>query len=341
MANIDFPATPTVGQKYTFAGVTYIFSAQGVWSPATSVQAPTTPQGRLTLQPNVPVMSNTTIGQTAIQYTPYVGNRIPIYDGVNVGMRRFDEIQALTTDFTNQPAAIGVNKINDWFVVWDQTVGAKLIHGPDWTNDTTRALLLTRVEGLILNASDIMKGGTTLVPALRGTYVGTTMSDANSQFSWIYGAFTVPPTAGWFSVWNMYNRAGVSTLVGDATNSWSYSISAIRQINGQVNARVTYVAGIQEDSFVANTCTSATATSGGVLITGVGYDKTNAYQGTVSAVPNYNVWGGATGRNTVTSLGKHFLAQLESVNADGYPQTVLGGGSQGYTWTALHFDGRF
>jgi len=29
---IDFPSTPTVGQQYTFAGVTYTFTAQGVWS---------------------------------------------------------------------------------------------------------------------------------------------------------------------------------------------------------------------------------------------------------------------------------------------------------------------
>lgn len=28
---IDFPASPTVGQQYTFAGTTYVFSAQGVW----------------------------------------------------------------------------------------------------------------------------------------------------------------------------------------------------------------------------------------------------------------------------------------------------------------------
>jgi len=29
---IDFPSSPTVGQQYTFGGITYTFTAQGVWS---------------------------------------------------------------------------------------------------------------------------------------------------------------------------------------------------------------------------------------------------------------------------------------------------------------------
>ena len=31
---IDFPASPTTGQQYTFAGVTYTYTAQGVWASA-------------------------------------------------------------------------------------------------------------------------------------------------------------------------------------------------------------------------------------------------------------------------------------------------------------------
>ena len=31
---IDFPGSPTVGQQYTYGGITYTYTAQGVWSQA-------------------------------------------------------------------------------------------------------------------------------------------------------------------------------------------------------------------------------------------------------------------------------------------------------------------
>lgn len=31
MANIDFPSSPSVGQKYTFNGVTYTYTSRLVW----------------------------------------------------------------------------------------------------------------------------------------------------------------------------------------------------------------------------------------------------------------------------------------------------------------------
>ena len=36
---IDFPASPTVGQQYTFNGVTYVYSSQGVWTVASASTA--------------------------------------------------------------------------------------------------------------------------------------------------------------------------------------------------------------------------------------------------------------------------------------------------------------
>ena len=43
----------------------------------------TSPQGRLTLQTGTPVMTTTQSAKTTIFYTPYVGNKTPIYDGTN------------------------------------------------------------------------------------------------------------------------------------------------------------------------------------------------------------------------------------------------------------------
>ena len=42
-----------------------------------------TPQGRLTLASGSPVMTGNQAAATSIIYTPYIGNQIPVYDGVS------------------------------------------------------------------------------------------------------------------------------------------------------------------------------------------------------------------------------------------------------------------
>src|SRR5580765_710744 len=100
---IDFPSSPTVGQQYTFAGVTYTFTSQGVWATAgsgasTSTSDPTPPQGRLTLQTLTPVMTTAVSGATTIFYTPYVGNQVPLYSGTAMVMTTFAELNTLLSD---------------------------------------------------------------------------------------------------------------------------------------------------------------------------------------------------------------------------------------------------
>lgn len=42
---IDFPASPTVGQTYVYAGVTYTYTSRGVWSANSGAPGPTGPTG--------------------------------------------------------------------------------------------------------------------------------------------------------------------------------------------------------------------------------------------------------------------------------------------------------
>lgn len=42
---IDFPSSPTVGQQYTYAGITYTYTAQGIWSAAGSTPTATSQIG--------------------------------------------------------------------------------------------------------------------------------------------------------------------------------------------------------------------------------------------------------------------------------------------------------
>jgi hypothetical protein len=46
---IDFPSSPTVGQNYTFGGISYVFTAQGIWA-VVGAFAPASSGSRVTLQ---------------------------------------------------------------------------------------------------------------------------------------------------------------------------------------------------------------------------------------------------------------------------------------------------
>ena len=89
---------------------------QGPAGPTGGVTGATTPpQGRLTLQSNTPVMTATVAGGSAtVFYTPYIGDKIPIYDGSVWTMMTFTQ-QACTYNTGYQPAVIGLGKVNDWF----------------------------------------------------------------------------------------------------------------------------------------------------------------------------------------------------------------------------------
>lgn len=263
------------------------------------------PQGRLTLQTLTPVMTTTQSAKTTLFYTPYVGNLCPIYDGTNFSMSAFSELSVLTTDTTKSPAAIGASKVNDWFV-WNDAGTLRLGHGPDWTSDTARSAgtALVMVNGIWLNNVSITNGPA----ASRGTYVGTTRSNASSQLDWIYGALAALGTAGFFGVWNAFNRVDVGSLSRDNTDSWTYALSAWRASNASNNMRASYVCGLAEDAFHARFSCSVSGVNGAAV--GVGYDVTNNFSGTTgegNAASFTTLFGETIG----LALGFHFFQAVE------------------------------
>ena len=273
-----------------------------------STTDPTPPQGRLTLQTLTPVMTTTQSAKTTIYYTPYVGNRVPIYDGTNMVMTTFAELSVATTDTTKNPAAIGASKVNDWFV-WSDAGTVRIGHGPDWTSDTARSAgtALVMVNGILLNNTSITNGPA----ASRGTYVGTTRSNASSQLDWIFGGLSVGGTAGFFGVWNIYNRRRVVSLVGDLTDTWTYGTVAWRAADGSSTMRHSFVVGLSEDGITSTYATGASPGAGATATCGVGYDTTSAYTGTTS-------FNGTTGAlfmaaicTVVPAVGFHFVSAIE------------------------------
>jgi hypothetical protein len=252
-------------------------------------------------------MITTQSAKTTIYYTAYSGDQVPIYNGSSWTMTPITggEISVLTTDTTKNPAAIGASKVNDWFI-WNDAGTIRISHGPDWTDDTTRSAgtALVMVNGILLNNASITNGPA----ASRGTYVGTTRSNASSQLDWIYGTIASGGTAGFFGVWNAYNRRLVESLSGNSADSWVYASITIRSANNSGTTRHSFVSGLAEDMFYAEYGIMA-AGAGSEL--GIGYDVTNAFSSRQGV--NYTTDGcTVVGSHSTTALGFHFFQACEA-----------------------------
>jgi hypothetical protein len=278
------------------------------------VAVPFNPGGRLTISTGVPVITSTVSGASTVYYTPYLHQFVPIYDGTKfVQTDTGGELSQNTTDTTKSPAAVAASKNYDTFV-WNDSGTKRCTRGPAWTSDTARGTgagttELVRVNGVLLNANSITNGPA----AQRGTYVGTIRSNASSLIDWIFGANGNPPTAGFFGVWNMYNRVSVGSLLGDTTTSWTYATATWRSANNTNNARFSYVSGLAEDLF--ETAYSAmifntSAINGSV---GIGYDVTNSPSG-VSINSGVQQVSPIAAMFLTTSLGFHFHQAIEDAS---------------------------
>jgi hypothetical protein len=322
--SIDLSAYAPVGAEYITSTADATLTSERVltdtatvtWDRTTAGQikanavggssaTPVPPQGRLTLQSGAPVMTTTQSAKTTIYYTPYVGNQILLYNGTSMVPTTFTELTVATTNPATRPAAIGASKVNDWFV-WNDAGTIRLGHGPDWTNDSTRSAgtVLAWVNGILLNSVAITNGPA----AQRGTYVGTTRSNASSTLDWIFGGDALGGLAGFFGVWNSYNRVSVGTTVRDITAGWSYAVAAYRAANGSDNNRVSFVLGLVEDTMIAQFGGMTLNTGGGTISLGV--DTTTAASGSVAFSAQQNAidagWAGLT-----SAPGFHFIQALE------------------------------
>ena len=279
------------------------------------------PQGRLTLASATPVMTSSQSAKTTIYFTPYVGNSVPLYDGSNFVNTPFAEISVATTDTTKNPAAIGASKVNDWFV-WNDSGTLRLSHGPDWTNDTTRSAgtALTMVNGVLLNNTSITNGPA----ASRGTYVGTTRSNASSQLDWILGGVASGGVAGFLGVWNAYNRVTVSAASTDNGAAYTYSSSTVRQARASAGNQISVVYGLAEDGTqIQYAGRVSLAASSAAAVFGIGVDSTSAFigQGVLAGGVSTAGVGATAVYAAAPMLGLHVFAaneQSDGTNANNF-----------------------
>jgi len=87
------------------------------------------PQGRLTPTTAVPVITSGVTSGTAVYYTPYVGNVIPIYNGTTFATKTFAE---LTLTLNTNHLADTAYDVFIWLESGVVTIGT----GPAWNNST-------------------------------------------------------------------------------------------------------------------------------------------------------------------------------------------------------------
>lgn len=242
-------------------GIYYICTTSGiaavaVWSALTG--AVPFPQGYLTTSSSADnvIQTGDAIGATALYYTPYLGNFLPLFNGTSFVPTAFTQ---LTLSLAASQAS---NSIYDVFVFLDSGT-LRIAFGPAWTSGSGGSVTagscargtgvggaaIQRVNGLWINtaAMSVNNGASTYsLAAQRGTYVGSVFIDSTQ------GQVTCHRSWGssrkW-GVWNAYNRMAVYLKAGDNTASWTYAIATIRQSDGAAGNTLAIFTGLSEEFF--------------------------------------------------------------------------------------------
>jgi len=236
------------------------------WASAASDPALSVAEGRLTATTNTPGTTADVSGATSIYYTPYVGDKIALYDGSSWNHRTFTQITISLSGLT-------ASKPYDVFA-YDNS-GTVTIETLVWTNTTTRATALSYQNGILSKTG-----------VLTRRYLGTVFINAS-------GGQTDDTLAKRY-LWNYYNRISRPLQKLETTDSWTYTTATYRQANGAATNQVETCVGVSEALLDLNVIGLAANTIGDNNCTvQVGIDEggTSANDSTVYSGPeiaNYN-----------------------------------------------------
>ena len=263
------------------------------------------PQGRCTLTTATPVTTSDVPAATTLYYALYGGNQITLYDG---------SARWVQMSFTELSIAVpaSTNQMYDVFV--DYTAGTPALEAVAWTNDTTRATELALQNGVYVQTADT---DSLYVCSFRTTGVsGQTEDSLAKRF-----------------VWNYYNRRIRPMRVLEATDTWTYHTSTIRQANGSAANQLAFVVGVAEVPLKAMVQVSVNnGASNQIVQIGIGLDTTSAFTS-----------GGLRPKveTQAANIDVPLVATLETFPAAGYhfaSWNEYGGGSATTTWNGDNGD---
>lgn len=249
-----------------------------------------TPGGRLTLATLTPVTVADQLAKTTIYYSPYVSDVIPIYDGEHWIGWRFSELSVAVPNTTVKPFDV---------FVYDNA-GVLTLVTTDWTNDTTRAVALTMLNGRLV------KSGT---PTQLYLGTGRTTGAAGQCEDSVAKRFL----ANWY---NVVQRKLLKETVG----SHAYNAAAWRAWNNDATTIFEFVTPVQRDPVLVSMNAGITASVAG----SVGYASAELDATTTITALNNSIANGNTGQvNGVVAgviappaAGYHYVCTVEFGNAN-------------------------
>jgi hypothetical protein len=282
---------PTFYFDYT-GSVLYVATTTGdaasaAWTAinaSASTPAVPPPQGYLTLVSGTPIITSDQASKTAVYYTPFVGNLVPIYNGASMTPTEFSELTLTLV------ASHALSTIYDVFV-WSESGVLTIGTGPAWTTSTagsgargtgSSTTELARVKGLLVNAVAITarNGNTTYsVGANLATYVGSLFIDGSAGQITCHRA--VGQSRKW-GVWNAYNQRLIILQVADSTASWTYDTATIRASRGQAVNSASVFCGLAEEVVEITFDQNIQIAAGDQAQIGIGVNSTTAFSGKIA-----------------------------------------------------------
>jgi len=193
-----------------------------VWSssaPAAGWEPLSACEGRLTATSGLPVTTADVSAATSIYYTPYVGNKIALYDGSS----GWDLVAF--TEITISLSGLTASKPYDIFCY--NNSGTATIETLVWTDTSTRATALVVQNGVLV------KTGATTRRYLGTIFINASGAQTDDTFLKRY-------------IWNMYNRVPRVLRRVTATTSWTYSTATVRQAAADTANQVEVIIGVAE-----------------------------------------------------------------------------------------------
>lgn len=231
------------------------------------------PGGRLTLTTAVPVLTASVTGATAVLYTPYQTDEVPIYNGTSWLMTQFTELTNTLNDATTNPAAVVANANYDLYV-WNNAGTMTLSRGPLWSKTATVTTPVATPgvvnwtnHGLLAGTPVSFSGGT--LPT--GIVAGTTYYVISAGLA--ASAFEIATAPGGAAINFTGTSSGTQTGVAGNDTARTNATDLVMKnglllnnlaiTNGPAASRGTYVGTIRTNATSTVDYVAAVTTSGG------------------------------------------------------------------------------
>lgn len=240
------------------------------------------PGGRLTTESGVPVSTSDRTSQSTLYYTPFVHDKVPLWDGARWAPTTFSETSI---------ALSGLTSGKPYDVFGHLSGGALALELLVWTNDTTRATAVTLQDGRYCKSGDKTR-------LLLGTIytTGTTTTEDSENYRYVG------------NVYNLRTRQTSMILTSGVSSSHSYNSTTRRYFNNDSTARFLFVASLAGVKFAGSGHFSVTA-AGGIVDLGFN-SSTTGTPGSSRSAGSHTI--NSSGVGAVTQPGLNYVALLES-----------------------------